>query len=330
MKSSSPKIVVVGSMVMDLVFRVSRRPRPGETLPGDSFEMFLGGKGFNQALTCHRLGVPTVFVGRCGRDEFGDRFVNLLTSEGMSLDFVSRDPEIGTGVAAPIVLPDGQNSIIGVRRANDRLSEAEVEAAEAEIADADLLLLQFEVNPRASRRAAELARRYRTMVVIDPAPTCGRYGEVTWPHDYLVPNEIEAGMLADCDNPEEWARELFTGEQRAVVISRGAAGALVIDREGMREHPGYRVRAVDTTGSGDAFRAGLAVMLAEERGIDDAVRFANACGALACTVAGAEPSLPRREAVREFIAKHPREDSSRPVSHRTGGGLQMEADDDSD
>jgi ribokinase len=304
MKSSSPKVVVVGSLVLDLVFRVARRPRPGETLAGEEFGMFLGGKGFNQALACHRLGVPTVLVGRCGRDEFGDRFIERLTAEGMCLDHVTRDPAAGTGVAAPLVFPDGRNAIVGVPRANRALAVADVEAAEDEIATADVLMLQFEVNPAASRRAAELARRHGTTIVLDPAPAGGPGGDIAWPHDYLVPNEVEADMLTDGDRPEEWARELNTPELRAVVISRGARGAVVSDRDGQREHPGYRVAAVDTTGAGDAFRAGLAVMLAADRDIDAAVRFANACGALACTVAGAEPSLPRRREVEEFMQTH--------------------------
>ena len=140
-------------MVTDLVFRVPRRPRRGETLTGDSFEMFLGGKGFNQAVACRRLGAETAFVGRCGQDRFGDAFVEKLRAEGIGDRHVSRDPAHGTGVAAPMVYPDGDNSIIGVLRANLALGPAEVEAAETEIERADLLMLQFEINPAASKRA---------------------------------------------------------------------------------------------------------------------------------------------------------------------------------
>ncbi|MFO7638305.1 MAG: ribokinase [bacterium] len=304
MKHSEPRIVVVGSMVMDLVFRVERRPRHGETLAGEEFAMFLGGKGFNQALACHRLGARTTFVGRCGQDPFGEMFLDRLRVEGISDRFVTRDPEQGTGVAAPMVFPDGENSIIGVPRANARLAPEEVEAAEEKFAEADLVMLQFEVNPRASRRAAQLARRHGALVMLDPAPAHNAPGDLDWPYDYLVPNEIEADTLAPGETPDEWGRDLL-GDARAVVISRGGRGAVVFDQQGKREFPGYRVEAVDTTGAGDAFRAGLAVELARGRGVDEAVRFANACGALACTVAGAEPSMPDRVAVERLMLEMP-------------------------
>jgi ribokinase len=301
MKSGRPKVAVVGSMVMDLVFRVGHRPKPGETLLGESFEMFLGGKGFNQAVACHRLGAETTLVGRVGNDEFGDRFIRRLHDEKLTTRFVNADPELGTGVASPTVFPDGDNSIIGVPRANMALDPDDVEAAADRIAGADVLMLQFEVNPEASRAAAQLARRHGTLVLLDPAPVHAHCENTDWPIDLLVPNEIEAQMLADCDSPEEWARELYDDELRAVVISRGAAGALLVDDSGVRDFPGYRVPVADTTGAGDAFRAGLAVMVAWGRELDEAVRFANACGALACTRAGAEPSMPRLEEVREFM-----------------------------
>lgn len=291
-------------MVMDLVFRVGHRPKPGETLLGESFEMFLGGKGFNQAIACHRLGAETTLVGRVGKDEFGDRFIRRLHDEKLTTRFVNADPEQGTGVASPTVFPDGENSIIGVPRANMALDPADVEAAADRIAGADVLMLQFEVNPEASRAAAQLARRHGTLVLLDPAPVHAHCENTDWPIDLLVPNEVEAQMLADCDSPEEWARELYDDELRAVVISRGAAGALLVDDSGIREFPGYRVPVADTTGAGDAFRAGLAVMVARGRELDEAVRFANACGALACTRSGAEPSMPRLDEVRGFMQQN--------------------------
>jgi len=302
MKGSSPRIVVVGSMVMDLVFRARYRPRPGETLLGDDFAMYLGGKGFNQAVCCNRLGVETVFVGRAGTDRFGDMFLEKLALEAMETRFVSRDRDVGTGVASPVILPGGENSIICLPRANQRLAVEEVEAAQDELARADVLMLQFEANPQASRRAAEIAHQSNTRVLVDPAPAhlSGTAGD--WPLDYLVPNEVEANMIAEGESPEEWARVMFTSDRKAVVISLGEKGALALDADGLRHFPGYRVAAKDTTGAGDAFRAGLAVKLAEDAGLDEAVRYANACGALACTIAGAEPSMPTADAVRTFMA----------------------------
>lgn len=304
MKGSHPKVTVVGSLVMDLVFRVGHRPKPGETLLGQEFGMFLGGKGFNQAVGCRRLGAEVVLVGRVGRDSFGDRFIKKLHAEGMATRFVNYDEELGTGVASPTVFPDGNNSIVGIPRANMTLSPEDVDAAEKPIAESDVLMLQFEVNPEASKRAADIARRYDTTVVLDPAPVHAECDNIDWPTDYLVPNEIEANMLAECNSPEEWARELYDEDLSAVVISRGRAGALVIDSSGTRDFPGYLIEVTDTTGAGDAFRAGLAVQLAAGRPVDEAVRFANGCGGFACTRMGAEPSMPAASDVEEFMKQH--------------------------
>jgi len=304
MKGSNPKIVVVGSLVMDFVFRAGHRPKPGETLRGESFGLFLGGKGFNQAIGCKRLGADVTLVGHVGADLFGRRFMEKLRQEGMNTKFVMKDSQEGTGVACPVVFPDGQNSIIGVPRANMRLSVSEVDAAEDEIASADILLLQFEVNPEASEHASLVAQRHSTLVMLDPAPVHIGCEAFDWSVDYLVPNEVEANMLAEGDRPDEWARGLFTEPLKAVVITMGAAGALVFDKTGTREYPGYQVGNKDTTAAGDAFRAGLAVMLAQDKCVDEAVDFANACGALACTVFGAEPSIPDLSAVRAFMANH--------------------------
>jgi ribokinase len=335
-------------MVMDLVFRVRHRPGPGETAIGEHFGMFLGGKGFNQAIACRRLGADVTFVGRCGADEFGHRFVAALEREGIT-PVVELDQAEGTAVACPTVDAAGQNSIVVVPRANMRLAPADVERARSAIAAADVLMLQFEVNLAASRRAAEIARSAGTLVLLDPAPAPHTHGDVaetkrgkgegqmtrqarkgrrtesglatlSFPivsslgpgtssfHtggiavDVLVPNEHEAAALAHSDRPEDWPARLLAPGMRALVVSLGEQGAVVYASSGRQEYPAFRVEAVDSTGAGDAFRGGLAVMLAQGRPMDEAVRFANACGALACTVLGAEPSMPRREAVERLSA----------------------------
>ncbi|MFO7649864.1 MAG: ribokinase, partial [bacterium] len=320
------------------VFRVHRRPGPGETAIGDGFGMFLGGKGFNQAVAARRLGADVTFVGRCGADDFGHRFTDALKREGITAS-VTLDEEEGTAVACPTVDARGENSIIVVPRANRRLSSADVERARPAIEAADVLMLQFEVNLAASRRAAEIARAAGTAVLLDPAPAEHDHGESlttkTQRHerhqegaltseakgqkpnvksefldrsliggieaDVLVPNEHEAAVLAHSDNPADWPARLLRPSMKTLVVSLGEAGAAVFDAQGRREFPAFVVDAVDSTGAGDAFRAGLAVRLAEGADTDAAVRFANACGALACTVLGAEPSMPHRAAVEALL-----------------------------
>ena len=300
MKGSRPRVCVVGSFVIDLVFKVKRRPGPGETMLADDFGMFLGGKGFNQAVGARRLGADVSMVGRIGRDQFGDMFLTKLEQEGIDSGRATRDPEAGTAIASPVIDASGENSIIAAPRANMRVTPEDVLAAEEQIAAADVLMLQFEIPPTASRMAAEIARKHETIVLLDPAPVEHGFERFAAPVDYIVPNEIEAHMLTGRMTPEEAAAVLLPETRRGVVISLGEQGAMAVDRAALNRFPAHKVQVVDTTGAGDAFRAGLAVKIAECSSLDDAVRFANACGALACTIMGAEPSMPRREAVERF------------------------------
>ncbi|MEO0052255.1 MAG: ribokinase [candidate division WOR-3 bacterium] len=301
MKSAKPKICVVGSLMTDLVFRVERLPRPGESMPGKEFGLFLGGKGFTQALACHRLGAEVTMVGRVGKDYFAELFFQKLTEEGMKADFILQDKEAGTGVACPIIDDSGQNAIIGIGRANMRIDLRQVEAAREEIESADVLMLQFEIPYPVSRRAAQIAKASGALVLLDPAPIHNAGVLINEEVDYIVPNEIEAAALARTQPAEVWAEAEVKAGRSGVIISLGAEGALVFDQQGRRHFPAFPVQPVDSTGAGDAFRAGLAVSLAEGKGIEQAVRFANACGALACTVLGAEPSMPRRDDVERFL-----------------------------
>jgi ribokinase len=296
-------------MIADLVFRVRHRPEPGETLHGAEFNLFLGGKGFNQAVGARRLGAEAIMVGRVGQDYFGDLFLAKMQAEGMTTEFISRDPGTGTGVASPVVTDDGENSIVGAPRANMKMTTEQVEQARAAIAAADILLLQFEIPQECSLLAAAIARESGTLVQLDPAPVhlspTGQTGP-TWPADYIVPNEVEAQMLAAKQTVEKWAQAEMAAGAKAVVVSMGVYGAVIHDSQGTRQHPAYSIDAVDTTGAGDAFRAGLAVRLAEGAAIDEAAQFANAGGALACLTPGAEPSMPTRAAVEAFMAEHRR------------------------
>ncbi|MDP3063586.1 MAG: PfkB family carbohydrate kinase, partial [Chloroflexota bacterium] len=153
MKGSRPRVCVVGSFVIDLVFKVKRRPGPGETMLADDFGMFLGGKGFNQAVAARRLGADVSMVGRVGNDHFGDTFMAKLAQEGIDSSHVTRDPEAGTAIASPIIDASGENSIIAAPRANMRVTPDDVRAAEEQIASVDVVMLQFEIPPAASRMA---------------------------------------------------------------------------------------------------------------------------------------------------------------------------------
>lgn len=301
-----PRVAVVGSFVTDLVIRAPRRPRPGETLIGHSLDIFLGGKGFNQAVAAARLGAEVTMIGRVGNDAFGDRFLEALNREGIHADYVIRDPQQGTGVASPLVEDSGENSIVQVPRANAALSPADIERAASALAQCAVLLAQLEVPPAASLRAAQIATAAGARFILNPAPARQDAADLIRLADVLVPNEVEAIGLVGVTphsgaDPAEAARRLRAQGVPVVIVTLGERGALLVTEAGEQVFPAYSVNVVDTTAAGDAFCGALAVALAEGRDLAGAVRFANAAGALAVTRLGAEPSLPRREEVERLL-----------------------------
>jgi ribokinase len=293
--------------VMDLVSWVPRFPRVGETLMGTRFEMFVGGKGFNQAVTAARCGAQVTMVGKAGDDLFADRFFAVMEREGIDGRFVVRDSENGTAIGLPMINAQGQNAIINIPRANMALTPTDVERAHQNIAGADVLLLQLEVPVEASQRAAEIARRAGATVVLNPAPARDLPDAFLKLVDIIAPNEIETETLtgqavADLAMAAGAARVLRERGPRAVVLTLGEQGALSLDDDGEWHVPAHPVTVVDPTAAGDAFIGALAVKLAEGRPLREGIRFANAAGALACTVAGAEPSLPIRAQVEQVAS----------------------------
>jgi ribokinase len=266
--------------------------------------MFPGGKGFNQAVAAARLGAQVTMIGRLGTDAFAEPMLQTLDAEGIDASYVVRDPEEGTGIAAPLVEADGSNSIVFVPRANMRLMPADIEAAEPALRACDVLLFQLETPADASLRAAQLARSAGALVVFNPAPAVPFPKSLWQTCDVLVPNEVEAAMLSGqpADDPARAARSLLAKGPQLVVVTLGEQGALLVTKEGEQHFLPHVVKAVDSVAAGDAFCGALAVRLAEGAPLPDAVRFANAAGALAVTVAGASPSMPTRAAVGEMLS----------------------------
>lgn len=306
MSERKPKVVVVGSFMMDLVIKAERRPQKGETLIGQQFGMFGGGKGNNQAIAAARLGGAVTMVGRLGRDSFGDTLMDALVEEGVEVGFIVRDAEAGTGVASPVIDADGDNSIIIVPRANMRLSAADVERAATAISDADVLLLQLEVPISASQRAAEIAKSSGTKVILNPAPARDLPDSFLAQVDILTPNQVETEYLSgvkvsDSESAERAARVLLDKGVSAVILTLGDSGVLLFKRGASTRMPAYKVEVVDTTAAGDAFCGALAIGLARGEALEDAVAFANAAGALAVTALGAAPSMPTATQISEFL-----------------------------
>lgn len=312
------RLCVVGSFMMDLVVRAPRRPLPGETVVGDGFEMFLGGKGFNQAVAAARCGAPTAMIGRLGDDEFGRRFGERLTVEGIDATHVGVDATVGTGIGAPLVETGGENSIVIIPRANAMLTPVHIEAAAPAITSAAVLLLQLELPVPTAVAAARLARDAGVTVVLNPAPALSPadLAPLRGLVDVLVPNETEAltlaGAPANGDGDAGVAAALRRWSGAAVVMTIGGAGCRIADREGTEAVAPHAVDVVDTVGAGDAFCGALGAWLASGASLREAVHHANAAGALAVTRAGAEPSMPARDAVVALVAGRGTDAPARP------------------
>ncbi len=302
-----PRVVVVGSANVDFVVQTPHIPHPGETVLGSKFVMAMGGKGANQAVGAARLGANVAFVARVGQDVFGDQCLETYEKEGVSTEFISRDPDEATGVALIAVAADGENSITVASGANMRLTPQDVETASGEFQQADVLVMQLEIPTDVVSAAAHLARHNGVPIVLNPAPARDLPKELLRMVDVLTPNRIELAQLAGLTETEvhTYSDErlasvvLDLGVSRAV-ITLGSAGALVVDGNNVVRVPAFRVESVDTTAAGDAFNAGLAVALARGSSLEDAAHYANACGALAVTRVGAQPSLPTVSEVQAF------------------------------
>jgi len=297
------KILVIGSANIDLVMRVARCPRPGETLMARSLDTITGGKGANQAVAAARLGGEVFFAGCVGGDGFGALQRAALGAEGIDLSALKTHEREATGTAMILVGDDGQNAIVVAPAANFGLTPGDVAALEPVMRAVDVVLLQLEVPLETVEAALDLARRCGVFSVLDAGPAQCISPTLFAKADLLSPNETETEAITgsavatveDARRAAGWLRERGA---RQVVIKLGARGCLAV---GAEEHyvPAFEISPVDTTAAGDAFTAALAVGWGA--GIGPALRFANAAGALAALGHGAQPSMPTRGAVEAFL-----------------------------
>lgn len=289
-------VLVVGSANADLTVRVERRPGAGETVLGTDLMESAGGKGANQAAAAARLGGRTALLARVGGDAFGELLLTAQRDAGTDVAPVIVEEAARTGTAMIIVSPDGDNSIVVSPGANAALTPADVAAAADVIAASSVVSLQLEIPMESVRAAAAAAEDAGTRVVLNPspAPEAALAPELLAVADPLVVNEHEARQLSGLADgkPGEWAHALREKGARSVVVTLGGEGALVLDASGVTEVAGVRVKAVDTTGAGDAFTGALATRLARGDALPDAARFAVRVGAAAVTKPGAQPSYP--------------------------------------
>jgi len=298
-------ILVVGSLNADLVVRSPRFPQPGETISGDDLQVIPGGKGANQAVAAARLGAKVSMLGRVGRDNFGDFLLNDLKINNVDSQLVQRD-DASTGTAIIVVNANGQNSIVLSAGANGKVSTVDVERASS--LDFRLVLLQLEIPTPTVLHSAQLAKEKNAIVILNPAPAKELPDELIALVDYIIPNETELGLLTgmdiiDLSSAERAARALLDSGAKNVIVTLGSKGALIINKEFSKQVNTYQVNVVDTTAAGDAFIGGFATKLLDSVSLLDAVRYGCACGALATTKFGAQPSLPTKDEVEKLIAK---------------------------
>ena len=290
------RVLVVGSINMDLVVTAKRMPRLGETLLGDGFTTYPGGKGANQAVAAARLGAAVSLLGCVGDDAFGRDLRAHLESEGVDCRHVSRGAG-ATGIAA-ITVSGGDNAILVAPGANHQLTPAHLDAAEQAFIDADVVLTQLEIPLETVRRAAELAARHKKPLLLNPAPAVPLPEALLAQVALLTPNEHEfLTMLAQPD--ADW-RELLAQQPRKLVMTHGKHGAYYALSRGQLQHqPGFEVEAVDSTGAGDTFNGALAAFL--PLGLERAVRRAAAAGALSVTRPGAQGGMPTLAELDAFL-----------------------------
>ncbi|MFZ0731260.1 MAG: ribokinase [Candidatus Sulfotelmatobacter sp.] len=307
---NSPVIVVVGSYATGLTMKVERIPGAGETLLGTGYRVDFGGKGSNQAVGSARLGALVKFVAKIGKDTFGDMALELYRKEGVDAAFVKGSADAPTGVGFIVVeAKSGQNSIAIDPGANELLTPADVSKAARACKAASVVLTQLEIPVEAAQKALELGRSLGAVTILNPAPVRPLPASVLRLVDVLTPNEKEARVLAG-RSPDVSieaaivARDLIRGGVKQVVMTLGEQGALLVDSSQQKHFPAIAVKAVDTTGAGDAFNAGLAVALAQGSTIEEAIGFAVVTGAMAVMKEGVIPSLPRRNEVLAFCKSH--------------------------
>jgi ribokinase len=301
-----PRIAVVGSYATGLTMKVERMPSTGETLLGTGYRVDYGGKGSNQAVGCARLGAHVSFVARIGTDPFGEMALGLYRDEGIDITYVKRTANAPTGVGFIMVeAASGHNCITIDPGANELLTADDVAQCKAAFNSSAVVLTQLEIPVATAEAALARGREQGAITILNPAPVRPLPLSLLQLVDILTPNQSEAKVLAGLSpgaevEPEVVARNLIRSGVKQVVITLGENGALIVTDKFSTRVPAVSMPAVDTTGAGDAFNAGLAIALACGASLEEAVRFAAVTGGLAVTKEGVIPSLPNRDEVLQF------------------------------
>jgi len=296
------KIIVAGSMNMDMVVKTSHIPQPGETVVGGTFFMNPGGKGANQAVAVARLGGDVVFIGKIGNDVFGKQSSQLFYDEGVDTGCILSDEDSPSGIALITVDDAGENSIVVAPGANAKLEPENVKQAFDRCPRAKILLIQLEIPMATVEFAARYAREQGIKVLLNPAPANDHVSALFDLIDIITPNVQEAQMLSgiritDLESAKRAAEVIHERGVKDVIITLGKRGAVLLENGVFSHIPAPEVETLDTTAAGDVFNGGLAVALAEGKELPEAIAFACSAAAISVTRLGAQSAIPFRNEV---------------------------------
>jgi ribokinase len=302
------KILVLGSSNVDFILRIPRFHGPGETIIGEDLVNVFGGKGANQAIASKRLGGKVSFITKLGNDSYGKSYRHYLIKNGLPRQCLLQDRELPTGIALIEVNPQGENRIVVSPGANRALLTKDLKRFTQVWDGIDVLIAQLEIPLQTVSLALQVAKDQGALTLLNPSPSIPLSSKLLSLVDFLVPNEWEAQSLTGIKMKRDqglpkMAKSLLSRGVKNVVITLGPKGLFFKNRGEEIWMEAFRVKPVDTTAAGDAFIGAFSVGLSEGKSIAEVLRFANGAGALATTKLGAQPSLPRREELENFLSK---------------------------
>ena len=301
-------VLVVGSFVVDCVATCKRAPEAGETVVGDSYNTYLGGKGANQAFAAIRMQSKTTMVGCIGNDGFGKQFLEVLNNEGFDTSYIKISNEHSTGVSLVTVEHSGQNRICMTPGANLDYTVEDLNKLEELISNSDVIVTQLEMQYEIAAQLARLAKKHHKKMILNPAPARALDDEILDGLYCITPNETELGIIINkkietMDEYIEGAKELLKKGCQNVIVTLGKSGSLLVNKDGSILVPAYVVKAIDTVGAGDSFTGSLSAMIDQGKSLKEAMEIATAVAALEVQTKGAIPAMPYKEEVINFIGK---------------------------
>lgn len=299
-------LIVIGSSNTDLVVKVEKLPKEGETVLGEELKIFYGGKGANQAIAAKKAGADVLFITKLGRDIYGERYQENLIAHGIDPSGIIFDDKAPSGIAIIAIDKKGENQIVVSPGSNLRLLPSDIDNIKNHFHSKAVMLLQLEIPLETVEHSLRIAKSMGIRTVLNPAPARKLSKKMIKNIDILTPNETELKILTGLDvkqkqGAEEAAMRLLDLGAAHVMITLGEKGSFLLGRDKKISVPAYRVKAVDSTAAGDAFNGVLADSLLRGMSLEDAMRYANAAGALTVTKMGAQPSLPFRQEIERFL-----------------------------